>query len=186
MWGVLDDRDSGVDERPDNEGSLSAGDDLDGAPPAIRVGPDGAPIFDPIVLDSPPPFAPEHCPCLRGPCRYFWQLRTHFDHGNAAGTLEQQPRFRRLLCTAQDGVYLSMSADAPVLECDRWDPLSERDQLDVEARRTQHYEANPDHHPDVVAEALEAELDAAEMDVNEPTYEEILDGASDDGSDSRD
>jgi len=79
--------------------------------------PDGsqAPAFDPI-----------NTPCLRGPCRHYFESYTHLDHGNAPGTLDAQPRQRYLFCTVHPGVEYELSADAPVLGCNRWHPLSLR------------------------------------------------------------
>ncbi len=34
--------------------------------------------------------------CLRGPCKYLWQVQTNFDHGNTKGTFEEGKEPKRI------------------------------------------------------------------------------------------
>jgi hypothetical protein len=182
------DHDSGEaqeDEDLDKEGTLGPGADvLDGSPSQWGApGPDGAPVMQAVAPPAPaPPFDPVNCPCLRGPCRHLFVVKTHFDHGNSPDSLTEQPKYRKLMCAAQEGVHLEMSADAPVLECNRWDPMEPGEQREVEARRARYFVAHPGHDPAVQAEQLEDELD----DADDPTYEDIDDGTANSGTDSGD
>lgn len=169
MVAVNEPSDGELDERDDNVGSLVENHELVGGAPAQwgPAGPDGAPM---MVIEPgselAPPFDASHCPCLRGPCRHLHQVWTHFDHGNAVGSLGQQPRQRRITCTAQYGVFLEMSADAPVLECNRWDPDDRFERL-MESRRQRYYALHPEHDPAQQQAALEQ--DQGEDDGNGAT-----------------
>ena len=133
-------------DRGDGEASLAA--PLEGGEPSSwgPPGPDGGPMMTPApaTADAAPAFDAAHCPCLRGPCRYLHEVRTHFDHGNAPGTLERAPTQLHLSCMVQRGVFLEMSADAPVLECNRWDPEDPAQLAAVEHRRAAYFERHPE------------------------------------------
>jgi hypothetical protein len=139
--------DEGDDDEPVNEGSLCAADDILDSPPAEwgPPGPDGAPQMELVDADheEPPAFDAAHCPCLRD-CRHFHRVVHHFEHGNAPGTLARQPRHTKLLCMAQPGVFLEMSADAPVLECSLWDPLNPAELGARDERRLRWWDAHPE------------------------------------------
>lgn len=140
-------QDNGDPFEPVNEGSLSHNDDLlegGGGGSWGPIGPDGGPMMASMQPASkPPPYAAEFCPCLRGPCEFLHEVWTHFDHGNAVDALAEQPKQRRISCMAQRGVYLEMSADAPVLECNLWRPRASSQ--DVESRRRNYYRQHPEH-----------------------------------------
>ena len=112
-------------------------------------GPDGGPAITPM---PPPvdarPFTPVHSPCLRA-CRHYFNARSHFDHGNPAGTFDQgkEPTQRHHLCMRIPGVYLELSGDSPVYECNRWDPENPSELVQLRARRDAYFEAHPDHVP---------------------------------------
>jgi hypothetical protein len=150
-----------LDDAPDNEGSLAVTAVAGGTPSAWGApGPDGGPMmgFAPAG-EPPPPFEPSHCPCLRGPCRHLHQVFVHFEHGNL-GTLERQPRERKLMCRAQHGVFLELSGDAPVLDCSLWDPADAAELAALELRRRRYFAAHPDHDPDARSAAIEAQIKA--------------------------
>lgn len=180
---MLDDRDSGADELDDEDdvsSTLDAGDDLHGTPTPWNMGPDGIPRVPVVTPSSAPPFSPTHCPCLRGPCKYLWIVRTHFEHGNAPGTLATSPTYRKLICTSHPGVNNEMSADAPVLECNRWVPLDAGALISRKEMIARYFKKHPEHDPSVAAQHLEDELEAAQPAYRPgpPTYQEIVDGAS--------
>jgi len=145
-------------ERPDNEGTLAEPTDITDSEPGSwgPMGPDGGPSMG---IDPPPStkptWSPQVVPCLRA-CRHLMQTEVHFDHGNAPGTLEAEPRSFRPLCTRIPGVFLELSRDAPVLECSAWDPLDAAEQIALDARRTAYLSAHPDHDPAVMDADIEA------------------------------
>jgi hypothetical protein len=159
---VLEPEDSDLDvsEQADNEGSLShPASLLDGAPsPWGPVAPDGGPamVVEPMSSGAPE-FDALHSPCLRA-CRYYHYVEAHFDHGNAPGTLARQPRQRRPMCMRQRGVFLELSADAPVLECNQWDPIDPFATVAVTWRRERYLKTHPEHDPQRMAAELEASL----------------------------
>lgn len=73
-----------------------------------------------------PKFTAENTPCLRGPCRYYWEVWTHFEHGNARDTPGLgEPRERSASCMRHPGVEMQITADAPVLACNQWSPADQ-------------------------------------------------------------
>ena len=78
-------------------------------------------------MDAPPrapDFSADNTPCLRGPCRYYWEVWTHFEHGNVADTPGLgEPRERAASCMRHPGVEMPITADAPVLACNQWSPV---------------------------------------------------------------
>ena len=94
-----------------------------------------------IPLPTPArPFAPENVPCLRD-CEHFMAVKTYFEHGNPAGTFADggAPMQNHYWCTAMSGNEpLELTADAPVYECNRWDPRDSSEIQDL-LERQQHY-----------------------------------------------
>jgi hypothetical protein len=78
---------------------------------------------------------------------------SHFDHGNAGGTFEAlgledyRPQEHHRCCIIQPGVYLELSGDSPVLDCDRWDPFTKRELRKLEKRRKKYFAQHPKHRP---------------------------------------
>lgn len=157
-----DDRD---DVEPENEGSLSHSADLLNGTPSEwgPPGPDGAPMMQHAPPpDAAPDFAPETSPCMRGPCKHLHLVYSHFEHGNVSMG-GYQPRQRRISCMRQPGVWLEMSGDAPVLECNQWDPApAESPYNELLQRRQMYYSRHPEHDPSFIASELEQELLNAE------------------------
>jgi hypothetical protein len=115
------------------------------------VGEDGAP--NPGAVNAAPApareFTPAEVPCIRGPCRHYFQAISHFDHGNPAGTFEPgyEPVQRHHMCKAIPGVPLELSADSPVYECNHWDPVDATERKQLEVRREHYFNEHPDHRP---------------------------------------
>jgi hypothetical protein len=75
-----------------------------------------------------PAFTADNTPCLRGPCRYYWEVWTHFEHGNALDTPGLgEPRERAASCMRHPGVEMPITADAPVLACNQWSPIDPKE-----------------------------------------------------------
>jgi hypothetical protein len=130
--------------------------------------PDGGPTPEAVNVLAPsraPDFTPQNSPCLRN-CRYFMRVWSHFEVGNTAGCFGdgQEPRVQHLACTAQQGVHLELTADSPVLECNRWHPMSGVELQQIEQCRDLYYRDNPDHHPDAVEDDLDLEDDDGSQD----------------------
>lgn len=116
-------------------------------PGAVAVAPDGGPV--PGII-GPPVSIPDATPalfvCLRGPCRYYWELATLLVSGNPAetwgeGGLKDEsgkpirpPRQITRSCTYQDGIDTQFTDDI-VYACNRWDPILPADEKRLEKRR---------------------------------------------------
>lgn len=107
-------------------------------------------------------FTPKNVPCLRN-CIHYMSVLTPFDHGNPAGTFAEgkEPLQRQHLCTAVPGVFLELSADSPVYECEeRFEPRIGVNPLI--ALREKYYEQHPEHRPDGPIQFDESEDHAAD------------------------
>ena len=109
-------------------------------PQTIPRAPDGgpAPGFGMVDLPDIPEFTPENCVCLRGPCRHLWLFVTTAGEGNPKGTWEslglKQPRQRRAICLLSPSEEMDLADDC-VFECGRWDPLTDGELAEINARR---------------------------------------------------
>lgn len=122
-----------------SEQKPSSGDDQSQLPSAPGIG--ELMMGGTAPADSAPEFTSENVPCLRD-CRYYMCLRTHFEHGNAGGTFEDgySPTERHHFCEALSGTEpMTLSADAPVLECSHWDPIPLEQQLKLAQRRDAYF-----------------------------------------------
>jgi hypothetical protein len=93
--------------------------------PGLPPMPGDMPMGAGIPLPEPArPFTAENVPCLRD-CRHFMTLKTYFEHANPAGTFpDGAPLQMHSYCSAMSGTEpLELTADAPVYECNRWDPM---------------------------------------------------------------
>lgn len=111
------------------------------------TGPDGGPTPEAVNLLAPvpvPEFTPRNSPCLRN-CRHFLRAWSHFDVGNTAGCFApgQEPRVQHVACMVQPGVHLELTADSPVLDCNRWDPLPDREIRKLARRRKKYLAKHP-------------------------------------------
>jgi hypothetical protein len=104
-------------------------------------------------IQPPPPLAPatpDDMACMRGPCRYFWSIRTNIDHGNAAGTFEHlgidEPQLETMRCTIQSGVDFDME-ETNIFACSRWDPMPQDELIQITKRRDNYYKHHPEHDP---------------------------------------
>jgi hypothetical protein len=141
---------------PENEAHMAA--DIEVSVGMVPIAHDGGPTPGYGQLgepDSAPAFDAENCICMRD-CRYYFETKAHFEHGNrgtyAAGSGPVQ--FKRA-CKAIPGVWLEISGDAPVLECNQWDPLSIHETGELDRRRAGYYALNPDHEPPEIVEDLD-------------------------------
>lgn len=79
---------------------------------------------------------------------------SHFDHGNAPGSLGVEPLMRHVYCSAMPGVFLELSADSPVYECSRWDPEDPSEAYAREQRRRLYFDMHPSMHENIVCGTL--------------------------------
>lgn len=157
------------------DGTASMGADIDVQPGPIPISGDGGPVPGYGQLGTPDP-APSLDPstfiCKRD-CRYYYEAVSHFEHGSSGVYKEGEgPREWTRACMRIEGVWLEISGDAPVLECNQWDPLSPRDGYGLLAlmrrlwrwlwrrpslaeRRRRHFVLNPDHGPPVIEDDIE-------------------------------
>ncbi len=126
--------------------------------PLPPIAPDGG-FAGPIGAPPPiPPATPDTFMCLRGPCRFYWELITHMESGNPAETWGEeglrdehgepiaQPRAISRTCVANTGHETDLTDDN-VYECNRWDPLTAREVKRLDKRRSKYLRLHPDHHP---------------------------------------
>lgn len=162
--------------------------DLDeGEAAIIPVGPDGAPL--PMAENYEPEFGPPHtaeyCPCERD-CRHYLHAESHFEHGNAAGSLPDgyEPREHHRLCMVQPGVYLELTGDSPVLDCNRWEPLQRHEIALLEIAREDYYMQHPKHRPRPIMPTDDLDLDEDDDDLDIEDDEEEEESEREDESDS--
>lgn len=144
----------------------------------IEPSPVGFGGIEGIAAPAPPTPEPEvsaeNMVCLRGPCRYYWEMVTHVDAGNAGGTfggedglrevtdvavaddgeveltygegLVQMPKQMNRVCLVNSGYETELTGDC-VYECSRWDPEDPSDPgLAARLARRQAWQAdNPEH-----------------------------------------
>jgi hypothetical protein len=124
----------------------------------LAAAPDGGIAPGPIG-DTPqvPAATPEQFICLRGPCRYYWQLETFFASGNPTSTWDpehglkdehgnplRQPSQISRSCLVHPGTETELTDDL-VYDCSRWDPLTPREAKRREKRRSRYLKLHPDH-----------------------------------------
>lgn len=102
----------------------------------IVPGPGGFMPSLPLVPEPIPPATPETMVCLRGPCKYYVEIVSMFQHGNTKGTLERAPRQQNRFCRAIEGTDIDLT-DELVFECNTWEPLLKAETLVRTARRAQ-------------------------------------------------
>ena len=110
----------------------------------VPVGPDGVPTEAAAALyQGAPPiptFTPENCICVRGPCRHYLEVTSHFDAANSEDVFRQRNRY----CLLPHGEPLDLVDDV-VYDCNKWHPetyLPEAKcrQVDQETYRENHPE----------------------------------------------
>lgn len=118
----------------------------------LALAPDGGPMPSATLPLAIPPATPEVFVCLRGPCRFYWQIATVIDHGNlgvfgadglrdpVTGATYAEPRQLHRTCLAAPGIETDLT-EATVVECDRWEPRDPIDVREVELRRRRYYES---------------------------------------------
>lgn len=127
-----------------------------GGLPAIA--PDGG--FAPQLPDlspSVPAATPDTFMCMRGPCRYYWQLETFFASGNPKDTWDAEdglkdedgapvrmPNQITRTCLAHPGTETDLTDDC-VFSCTKWDPLTPREVKRREKRRSKYLKLHPEH-----------------------------------------
>jgi len=130
-----------------------------GAPSSWGPVHDGKPNPGAVNFEPTParPFTPQHVACLRGPCRHYFSAVSHFDVGNPADTFEagKEPTQRHHMCTAAPGVYMELTADSPVYECNRWSPMSRHELAQELLMREEFYRENPELRPEEVIDDLD-------------------------------
>lgn len=118
----------------------------------LPLGPDGRPDGS-AGIGAPTPIPPatvDNFVCLRGPCRYYWELVTHVETGNPAETWEalglEPPRQINRVCLVNPGHETELTDDN-VYACNRWDPEDGDQWRERERRRELWYSAHPEHRP---------------------------------------
>lgn len=103
----------------------------------LPIGPDGG--FNPTLPVQPEPIpeaTPENMVCLRD-CRYYMEVVSRFNAGNAKGTLGFQPRQINRFCKAIPGTDIDLT-DELVSECSDWDPIPV-DEVVAKSKRRQEW-----------------------------------------------
>lgn len=125
-----------MDKRQRHEAAEES--DLD--PPTPPVAPDGgiAPGYGIKPPGGAPKLTEETMVCLRGPCRHYWHMTTHFEAGNPADTWEalglKAPRHHHHTCLVNPGMETEFEDDC-VYECNLWDPMTSAEIKAREHRR---------------------------------------------------
>ncbi len=128
--------------------------------PLPAIAPDGGfvPSAGPIGLPAAiPPAHPDSFICLRGPCRYYWQLETFLESGNPKETWDPEiglkdehgepirmPRQITRTCLAHPGTTQELTEDT-VFSCNRFDPLSPREVKGRQKRIEKYLRRYPQH-----------------------------------------
>lgn len=124
------------------------------------IAPDGG--FTPGLLGLPPsvPAAtPATFVCLRGPCRYYWELVTFMAAGNPSGTFGEGglvdpvtgktvsiPRQINRTCLVHAGTETELTEDT-VYDCNLWDPIVPAERLLRDKNRERYWKRFPEHNP---------------------------------------
>jgi len=115
----------GEDADPDDDYDpkvLKLKDKFEGfVPSPLPLAPDGgvAP-GPPIALSSIPEAIPANFVCLRGPCRYYFEIASHFEGEAPEGITPKQ--FSRV-CTVVKGVETDIT-DNVIYACNMWAPIT--------------------------------------------------------------
>jgi len=125
--------------------------------PLPPIAPDGGFMAGPVGAPPPIPAAtPQTFVCLRGPCRHYWEIKTHMESGNPAETWGDdglkdesgkpiaQPRAISRTCLAHPGTETDFTDDN-VYACSRWDPLTAREVSKRDKRRSKYLKLYPEH-----------------------------------------
>lgn len=129
------------------------------AAPLPPMSPDGG-VMPGAGLAPPAPVpaaTPDNFVCLRGPCRYYWEIVTHLVSGNPKDTWDvedglkdqdgkplEAPRQISRSCLVHPGGETELTDDV-VYRCNRWDPLERSDVKAVEKRRRVYLKTFPQH-----------------------------------------
>ena len=140
--------------------------------PLPPIGPDGAPMLLALGNPSPVPAAtPQNFVCLRGPCRFYWELHTFMGAGNPAGTWGEdglkdedghrirEPRQINRACLAHPGTETELTEDC-VFECNKWDPLTPREVKRIDKRRSRYFKLHPEHAPPPPLELTDQQIES--------------------------
>lgn len=101
-------------------------------PAQIPIAPDGG-IAPGFAMDmGEEPYDPKAFICKQGPCRFFWQVGVAVD---AVDGTRLDLRQLALSCIANPGTEMPLTHDQPVLECNRWDPMTGSELAEREHRR---------------------------------------------------
>jgi hypothetical protein len=145
-------------ESEDNQGTLAKELGDGEASSWGPTGPDGGPMPHLVhtTRDTAAPYDAQNVPCLRN-CRYYWTTKVHFEHGNYAGGLGgHQPMQESHICLRMPGVFIELSGDSPVSECENgWDPADPQEIRERNHRRNQYFAEHPDHRPVLATEEAE-------------------------------
>jgi hypothetical protein len=118
-----------MDKKPAEEKVKDLSASIDGFEPSVLPIDGGGGI---ATGAFPPDLAPlldfeKDSVCTIGPCRHYWRLVVPVDvaePGSYGELGHQVPRRTIRSCLAHPGTESSLSGDAPVYECNRWDPFS--------------------------------------------------------------
>lgn len=133
--------------------------DVELALPAIA--PDGGFAPGPVgVPPAVPSATPDHFICLRGPCKFYWELETFMAIGNPKDTFGpdglkdpetgvpiRAPRqVNRVCLAAAPGLEYELT-DELVYDCSRWTPMTARELKQQNKRRSKYLKIYPQHRP---------------------------------------
>jgi hypothetical protein len=103
-------------------------------PPLPPTAPDGTFVPTLIQPEPIPEATPETMACLRGPCRFYVEIKSRFQHGNTKGTLDHEPVQINRFCKAIQGTDIDLT-DELVHDCNHWDPMDSSVVSELNLRR---------------------------------------------------
>lgn len=116
---------------------------VEGGGGSMPVAEDGGPMPGYSQGGAPTPeWTPETVPCARE-CRYYLEIKSHFDAGNVEGEFSQFNRY----CGAVSGALIDLTDDV-VKDCNRWLPHDPRQLAGIEKIREAYFKRHPEHRPD--------------------------------------
>ena len=133
------------DEAPENAiiNPMDAFLDTDFGPTPVAPSGSFVPAVAVYETEPIPEATEENFICLRGPCRYYLEMRPVFQAGNTKGSLETRLIQAYRTCGRITGYELQLT-DECMHDCSDWDPLSKEETDAREERRRKNYWDRPD------------------------------------------
>lgn len=107
----------------------------------LPVSPTGAfvPATQAFESDPIPDATEENFICLRGPCRYYLEMRPYFSAGNTVGSLDHAHVLIKRTCGKVAGFEIDL-VDEVMSDCISWDPWMPEEQAPMLERRERYYQ----------------------------------------------